>query len=259
MPELPDLQAFSRNLSRKLVGKRVEKIHAIYKKKLKTTEADLKRAIEGAKVSSIFREGKELRFAFDNGTVLGLHLMLKGQLHYFEGKNENKYTIIEIHFNNGLGLALTDFQGQATPTLNPLPREAPDALSREAGYRYLKEKINQSKAAIKKLLMDQEIIRGIGNAYSDEILWHARISPFSICNKLPDDAIKQLSKSIRSVFRTAERQILKADPEIIGGEIRDFMAIHNPKRTHSPTGYEIMKDDSGGRKTYYTDEQTLWQ
>jgi len=259
MPELPDLQAFSRNLSRKLVGKKVEKIHAVYRKKLKTPEKDLQRALHGATLTSVYREGKEIHFAFDNGNVLGLHMMLKGKLNYFEKKNEHKYTIIELLFTDGTGLAMTDFQGQATPTLNPEPRAAPDALSADAGYKFLKEKLSRSRSAVKKLLMDQKIIRGIGNAYADEILWHAGISPFSISNKIPDAAIRKLAKSIKAVFSRAQKMILKTDPDIIGGEQRDFLDIHNAGKTHSPTGAKIQKDESSGRKTYYTNEQKLWE
>lgn len=259
MPELPDLQVFSHNLSGKLAGKRVKKISAIYKKKLKTPEDELQKAIAGTVLTSVKREGKELHFYFDSGHVLGLHMMLKGELRYFEKTNHNKYTIIELLFENGIGLAMTDFQGQATPTLDPEPRDAPDALSDKAGYKFLKEKLNKSRVGLKKLLMDQKVIRGIGNAYADEILWHARISPFSISSKVPDAAIHKLTKSIKTVFAKAEKEIKKADPEIIGGEIRDFLSIHNSKKTHSPTGAKILKDESTGRKTYYTKEQKMFK
>ena len=258
MPELPDLQAFSRNLDKRLTGKKVEKIHAITTKKLNTPEKELQRALGGSTLTSVSREGKELHFTFDNGNVLALHLMLKGQLHFFEEINEQRFTILEIVFSGGTGLAMTDFQRQATPTLNPEARDAPDALSDDAGFEFLKERLNRSKTTIKKLLTDQKFIRGIGNAYADEILWHARISPFSTCNKIPDAAIRKLSKSIRTVFNTAEETILKANPDIIGGEIRDFMAIHNPEKTQSPTKATIHVQSTGGRKTYFTDEQTLY-
>ncbi len=254
MPELPDLQAFSQNLSRKLAGKKVEKLHALYRRKLKTSEKEFKQSIEGTTLTSVHRDGKELHFVFDNGNVLGLHMMLKGELHLFEKKHDKKYAIIEILFTDGTGLVMTDWQGQATPTLNPEPREAPDALSKKVNYRFLKETLGRSKAGIKQLMMDQKIIRGIGNAYSDEILWHARISPFSISNKIPEQAIKALSKSLRSVLTKAERTILKKYPDIIGGEVRDFMAVHNARKTHSPTGAKI-KVDKTGRSTYYTNEQ----
>lgn len=258
MPELPDLQAFSHTLSKKLPGKKVEKLHAINKKKLKTSESDLRRAVEGASLSAIYREGKELHFAFDNGNVLALHLMLKGKLHLFQKNNEEKYSIIELLFNDGTGLVMTDFQGQANATLNPAPRDAPDALSKKVNSKFLKTVLNKSRATVKKVLMDQEVIRGIGNAYADEILWHARISPFSISNRIPDAAAKKLSSSLKSVLRQAEASILKANPEIINGEVRDFMAVHTRERRLSPTGKKIIIDESSSRRTYYTTEQKLY-
>jgi len=259
MPELPDLQAFSRNLTKKLSGRKLEKLHAIHTKKLKTTEKELQRALVGAALSSVYREGKEIHFAFDNGNVLGLHLMLRGQLKYFQDENHHRSTIIEMLFDDGTGIAVTDTMKQATATLNPEVKDAPDALSEKAGYAFLKTVLNGTKVQVKKVLMDQNVIRGIGNAYADEILWHAGISPFSISQKIPDEAIRKLAKSIKTVLSKAEREVLKADPDIIGGEVRDFLLIHNPDKTKSPSGSRILKDDSGGRRTYYTSEQKLWK
>ena len=258
MPELPDLQAFSRTLSKKLLGKKVDKLHAIQTKKLKTPEKELRNAIEGASLKAVLREGKELHLVFDNGNVLGLHMMLKGKLHFFVRKNEEKYAIIELIFQDGTGLAMSDFQRQAQATLNPVARAAPDALSEEVNYKFLKTILNKSRATVKKVLMDQDIIRGIGNAYADEILWHARISPFSISNRIPDEAVKKLAKSLKSVLRKAETSILKSHPDIIHGEIRDFLAVHTRERDQSPTGAKIFVDESGSRKTYYTKEQVLY-
>lgn len=259
MPELPDLQVFKKNLSKKLVGKTLEKITVRNKKKLKVSEVSMKKALEGEKLVSVERIGKELHFGFKNGDVLALHLMLRGDLHYFHKNNEERFTIIELLFKDGTGLAMTDFQGQATPTLNPEERETPDALSSEFNLRYLRDLLSKSKAAVKNVLLDQNAIRGIGNAYADEILWDARISPFSISNQVPDAAVKKLLKSIKSVLTKAEKSITKTHPDIISGEVRDFMLIHNPKKEKSPTGGAILISKKGARKTYYTEEQELYQ
>lgn len=105
--------------------------------------------------------------------------------------------------------------------------------------------------------MDQQVVRGIGNAYADEILWNARISPFSKAEKIPASKIRSLASSVRKVLTRAEKQISKEEPGIIGGEIRDFLDIHNAKEKRSPTGALIRKK-AGTRKTYYTDEQELF-
>ncbi|MDN3547984.1 DNA-formamidopyrimidine glycosylase family protein [Mucilaginibacter aquaedulcis] len=257
MPELPDLQAFSYNLDKKLAGKTLKEVNIVNAKKLNVTHKELKDTLEGQKLDKVYREGKELYIKFSKGDVLALHLMLNGKLFLFNGQNDNRYSIIELLFTDGTGLALADFQGIANPTLNPEDKESPDALSKNAGVDYLSARLQKTKTNIKTVLLDQKIIRGIGNAYADEILWHAGISPFSASNKIPAGKVKELVQSIHTVLMDAEKQILRSNPEIISGEIRDFMHIHNSKKTHSPKGAEIKIKD-GTRKTYYTDEQELY-
>lgn len=254
MPELPDLQVFSRNLKKTLGGKKVKSVAIINKKKIKTSEKDFKKILEGATVKDVVRDGKELHFLFDNDAVLGLHMMLRGKLELFEKVNDKKFTIIEILFADGTGLSMSDYQGQATPTLNPEEKDGVDALSKDVDFDFLKTKLGKSKAAVKNVLLDQKFIRGIGNAYADEIFWEAGISPFSISNKIPDEYIKALVKAIKNVLASAEKNILKSNPEIIAGEVRDFLNVHNSKREKTPRGEKILHDDSG-RKTYYTKEQ----
>jgi formamidopyrimidine-DNA glycosylase len=107
--------------------------------------------------------------------------------------------------------------------------------------------------------MDQKVLRGIGNAFADEILWDARISPFSPANKIPKANIAVLAKSIKSVLKDAEQHILQNRPDIISGEYRDFMEVHNSRKTETSTGAAIKHDVISSRKTYYTDEQELFE
>jgi formamidopyrimidine-DNA glycosylase len=258
MPELPDLNVFAKNLDKKLAGKKIQKLEVENKSKLKIPVSELRREIEGSKLKKIYREGKELHFEFSNGNVLGLHLMLHGNLNLFEEKNEKKNAIIEIHFEDNTGLALTDYQGAANATLNPVVKDSPDALSDDVDYQFLKEKLSKKRTNIKTFLLDQNMIRGIGNAYADEILWEAGIAPLSVCNKIPDDKIKALAKAIKSVLKDAEKQILKINPDIISGEERSFLKIHNSKKKESPTGGKIHSKMVNSRITYYTDEQELY-
>jgi len=256
MPELPDLQVFSHNLTKIFKGKKLEKINVKVASKLKVSEKALQEKLEGQVLEKVVRKGKELYFEFNNHHILALHLMLHGQLYLFDKENEQKFTIIELLFEGGKGLALTDFQKAATPTLDPEVNNIIDAL--DVSNDYLKEKLSAKRTAIKTILMDQAILRGIGNAYADEILYDARLSPFSIANKIPDDKIKQLAKSIKSVLEDAEKQIIKAHPDIISGEFRDFLKVHLPKKKETSTGQTIHQQPVGSRKTYYTDEQELF-
>jgi formamidopyrimidine-DNA glycosylase len=111
---------------------------------------------------------------------------------------------------------------------------------------------------IKDLLIDQKFVRGIGNAYVDEILWAARIHPASKTGKIPGKKVRELFNQIHKVLAAAERKIIKRNPEIIRGEIRDFLKVHNSKVKHSPKGVTIKKENLGNRITYYTDEQILF-
>jgi formamidopyrimidine-DNA glycosylase len=258
MPELPDLQVISSNLDKQFSGKKIETVTLRNPKRTKTKAAEFKRTLEGQKLKTIYREGKELRFQCENGNVLGVHLMLHGAFAAFQDNAGQKHTILEIHFADDSGLALTDYQGMATPSVNPPEPEAPDALSKTVNARFLKEQLSATRSRIKNVLVNQHIIRGIGNAYADEILWDARISPFSISDKIPQDKVKDLAHSIHKVLTHAEKQIRKEHPGLISGEIRDFLLIHHPQKEKSPTGAPIETKKTGGGKTYYTKEQQLF-
>jgi formamidopyrimidine-DNA glycosylase len=259
MPELPDLNVFARNLDKQLAGRKVEEIDVKNKSKLKASVSELKKAIEGSKLEKVYREGKELYYEFSNGNILGMHLMLHGNLYLLEDENDRKNTIVEMHFDKNKILVLTDYQGAANITLNPEGKDAPDALSEDVDYKFLKEKLSKKKTTIKAFLLDQKNIRGIGNAYADEILWESKIHPESKCNKIPDERIKALAKDIKSVLKDAEKQILKIKPDIINGEERSFLKIHNSKKKESPGGAKIHNKMVNSRISYYTDEQELYE
>ena len=261
MPEIPDIQNFSSNLKKLLIGKKLRKIQVIKGKKLNDNQSKLSKSLEGASVKDIYRSGKELRFLFSNKIVLGMHLMLTGDIHFFEDvKAENKYksTIVEFIFQNGEGIVLADRLGNANVRLNPVDKEGVDALDPKLNYQYLK-KICNSRAQIKNLLIDQNLIRGIGNSYSDEILWETGISPFSIAKAIPDHKVKELAVNIKKVLKEAMKKISKTHPGILHGEVKEFLKIHTKLRDKSPTGAPIKTASRGMLKTYYTEEQVLYQ
>lgn len=257
MPELPDLQVFSKNLHRRLARKKLREIKLHKGLKGTASRSKLKKMLAGQQLTRVYREGKELRFAFGNKNVLGIHLMLRGKLNWFENMDLPKFTLAEFYFEGNRNLALTDYQRQARISLNPATPSSPDALDKPVNEKFWKEKL-QTRATIKKLLTNQDIVRGIGSAYADEILWVAGISPFSISKNIPPVKIKALARAVKKVLTHAEKQIKKADPGIIGGEIRDFLKVHNPGAKKSPTGGVIKSKASGGSKTYYTSEQKLF-
>jgi formamidopyrimidine-DNA glycosylase len=257
MPELPDLEVFSANLNKKIKGKTLTQVSFGKRINSNVSTGALKKAITGMRLTKVQRFGKELYFIFSQKQVLGIHLMLHGYL-YWVDEEPKKHTLATFTFSNKIQLGLSDFQYQARLTLNPKEPDAPDALSKKVNATFWKEAL-QSKAAIKKLLLNQQVVRGIGNAYADEILWKARISPFSISSKIPAAHIRLLDGSIKQVLKDAQKNIRKKEPGIIGGEVRDFLAVHNSQKKKSPGGAAIKKQMVGGRKTYYTSEQKLFK
>jgi formamidopyrimidine-DNA glycosylase len=257
MPELPDIEVFAFNLKNRFAGKKVTKVKVVNGTNLKDSAAELSKNLEGATLENVSRSGKELRFHFSNGIVLGMHLMLTGDLIPFEGKNERKTTIVEFYFDNRTAFALTDRWKTANVKLHPEDKDGVDALSKELDYKYLKQLLNR-KAKVKSVLTDQNRIRGIGNGYSDEILWKSGIHPDSVAKAIPDEKVKELATTIKKVLKEATRKILNAYPGLITGEIKEFHKVHNKNKTHSPTGFEIKINKKGMMKTYYTDEQVLY-
>jgi formamidopyrimidine-DNA glycosylase len=257
MPEIPDLNIFCRNLSKRLQGKTLTHIQVLVPRKLKVPELALKDALEGQVLSSVTREGKELYFSFQNGHVLRLHLMLHGTMYWYEGKNENRFTIAELLFSDGTGLAITDWQKAVILTLDPQTPKAPDAMNMPDGY--LKTALKSNSRSIKTVLTEGKVIRGIGNAYVDEILYAARISPFSKADKIPNNKIEQLIKVIPVVLTDAENHISNIFPDTITEKERDFLQVHRPKQKQTLAGEPIRTGEIDSRKTYYTDSQELFE
>ncbi|MEO7046888.1 MAG: hypothetical protein ABI091_16415 [Ferruginibacter sp.] len=100
-----------------------------------------------------------MRFLFTDNTLLGLHLMLTGDIFVFDKTNDYKFTIVEKNFSNGKGLVLTDRMRNANVRLNPVDKRGPDAISKELNFKYLKE-VFKTKRKVKDLLLDQDVIRG---------------------------------------------------------------------------------------------------
>lgn len=258
MPELPDVEVFTRNLDKLFAGKKMERIKVVNGDKLQDSAAALSKALNGKTLEKIHRSGKEMRFHFSGDTLLGLHLMLTGDIFVFDQENEKKSTIVELHFAGGQGLALTDRMRNANVKLNPIDKEGVDAISPELNFKYLQHALKR-RTNVKNVLTDQHTIRGIGNSYSDEILWDARISPYSVAQAIPDEKIKDLLTSIKKILKAEIRNIYKNHKGITHGEVKDYMKIHTKDRKTSPTGAAIQTTAKGMMKTYYTDEQVLYK
>ena len=258
MPELPDLTVYSANLAAKLNGKTVKSVESFLSdKRLNVSRSELQNALSGASLKDVQRYGKEIRFEFSNKNSLVLHLMLGGGFKITSTPDPVQFKALTISFDDGPHLVVTDPKVMVTAKLNPPESKVPDALDIDVDY--LRTKIaKKARMQAKAFLIDQSIMRGIGNAYADEILYEARISPKSIMGKIPDAEIDALFNAMRNVLIDSVEEIKKADPEIISGEVREFMKVHNHRKKQSPNGRPIIKEQVSSKTTYYTDEQVLY-
>jgi len=257
MAELPDLTVFAQTLNKRFKGKVLETLEVSVAKKLNVTPKELKKSLEGRELLKVERSGKTLQLFFSGSQVLGLHLMLRGALELIDQDEPPRFQVLGFHFEGGDAFALVDLQKQATPTLNPEPVTVPDALDMEQDY--FLNLLAKKKTIIKTLLMDQHVIRGIGNSYGDEILYHAGISPLSIAKMIPEKQGKKLFQSIGFVLKKAIKQIAEENGDELRGELRDFMQVHSAKLKETEKGEEIFSEKIGGRMSYFVKGQEIFK
>ena len=122
------MNIFCTNVAKRLVGQSLTHIKILVPRRLKLPEAAFQAALEGQELKAVRRIGKQLYFEFKEH-VLSVQLMLYGSLHWYEGRNENKFSIAELLFSDGTGLAITDWQKAVILTLDPVISKVPDACT----------------------------------------------------------------------------------------------------------------------------------
>ena len=269
MPELPDLQVFSENLKKRILNKNISLVTVYNSRKIDTPELFCEK-LTRTNIQDIIRDGKELFFQLANGNCFSVHLMLSGKF-FITNQNdaENiKSKITSLSFDdddaatpNGGAQAfvIADYQGLCKVSLNPKAPKAPDALSETFTFAYFSNTLRKNAAKnIKAVLIDQYVVRGIGNAYIDEILWKADISPESVTGKIPEQKTKDLYEAIPFIFNDAIYNIQKISPDIISGEERSFLRVHNPRKKFTDEGDKIIVKTVATKTTYFTEKQKLY-
>lgn len=259
MPELPDLTVFAESLTQLVGGKKLTDALYHRRSRLNVDPAQLRETLVGQRVEEVRREAKGLLFILDRGDRLFVHLMLSGGFQRSQPGEEVAYAVLTLSFDHGQALVLFDPRGLATVTLNPKAgKPVIDALQlTEESLREIL--LSKPKLTVKECLIDQSLISGIGNAYSDEILWQARVAPKSLAGRLPDQAIAQLAQAIPKVLNEATEYLRREHSGMIAGEFREHLAVHKPKARQAPTGAPIKNEMVGQKKTYYTEEQVLYE
>lgn len=260
MPELTDLEVFKTNIYNRLKSKRLVGLGVFNMNKVSAPKNFMVNALADRELMQIDRHGKELFFDFGDNKIISAHLMLSGEISIVDEKSVSqiKFKIFSMSFEQET-IVFSDRGGLCTIRYMPSKGSTPDALDDKFTLEYfLKAARKKSLVNVKAFLIDQKNVKGIGNAYADEILWHARISPRSLIGKIPEDKLVILYNSIGTVLRDAITSIKRISPQIISGEERSFLKVHNRTLKKTETGYPIIIEKIASKTTYFTEEQIVY-
>ena len=262
MPELPDITVYIEALEQRIQGATVKHIRIASPFLLRTAVPPLS-SVEGKKVTALRRLGKRICIGVEGDLWLVLHLMIAGRLHWYtdHAKAVKARGVASFEFSSGT-LTLTEAGTQKRASLHVVEGEAGLERLDPGGIEVFTATEEQFAAALraknhtlKRALTDPRILSGIGNAYSDEILFTAQLSPFTLTQKLTDEELNRLFSAIKSsltdwVERLRE-QYRDRFPEKVTA-FRPDMATHGKYGQPCPRcGNKIQRIRYGSNETNY--------
>jgi len=286
MPELPEVETIVRELRKSIIGEKIKDVWTDTPKMVKkpSSFSQFKTLISQKKISNVERKGKYILFTLSGGYTLLVHQKMTGHFLWGRWKKEgdkwvpavkgpiaedpaNRFLHFLFFFQSGYMLGFSDLRKFAkfelwktnellhSSTLNSL---GIDPTSDDFTFsNFKKALLKRKKGKIKTVLMDQSVIAGIGNIYSNEVLWEAKISPFREINSLKEDEWKEIYKAIRKILFKAI--------QVNGESFSEYRDIHGQKGGFNPyikvyrragkpcfrCGTIIKAAKIGGRTAYY--------
>ena len=266
MPELPDITVYIEALEKRVLGQRVERVRIVSPFLLRTVEPPVASA-EGEKVVALRRLGKRICIGVEGEIWLVLHLMIAGRLHWFEragGKSvklSGRQNLAAFEFSNGT-LVWTEAGTQKRASLHLAAGEEelreldPGGVEvLECGPDEFAAVLRSENHTLKRSLTDPRWFSGIGNAYSDEILWAAKLSPTTLTQKMSDEQVARLFEATRATLTEwVERLRTEAGegfPEKVTA-FRPEMAVHGKYKQPCPRcGSKIQRIKYAANETNY--------
>jgi formamidopyrimidine-DNA glycosylase len=236
MPEYPDIVVYIERLSALIQGQQLIKIRIVNPFFVRTFEPSIG-SLSGRKVLNIERMGKRIVFEFDDAHFAVLHLMISGRLQWREinCKISRKTDLAVFDFSNG-SLVVTEVASKKRASLHIINRhEQLDELNPggleifDASLSEFRNALIAENHTLKRTLTDPRIFSGIGNAYSDEILHHAKLSPIRLTQKMNEQEIETLYNSVRFVLTDWAERLRKEAGDHLPKKVtafREDMAVH---------------------------------
>jgi formamidopyrimidine-DNA glycosylase len=232
MPELPDITVYVEALRQRILGAKLESTRITHPFLLRTFEPPLT-ALQGRRVVELRRVGKRVAVGFEGDQWLVLHLMIAGRLHWYPtgASKTGRAALAYFVFDTGT-LTLTEAGTKRRASLyvfgssKQLGEHDPGGLEiLDAPYEEFRRRLLAENHTLKRSLTDPQTFSGIGNAYSDEILHRARLSPIALTQKLDEPSVRRLYDAIRVVLpEWIER--LRADA---GGDFPEGITAFRPE------------------------------
>jgi formamidopyrimidine-DNA glycosylase len=244
VPELPDVEVYVDHLRRRVIGQVLEHARVASPFLVRSVEPPL-RAVEGKRVREVRRVGKRIAFGLEEELWLVLHLMIAGRLRWREplAKVPKKVGLAAFDFPAGT-LLLTEASTKKRASLHLVRGHAGLKELDPGGLEPLEADIDAFAAAlrrenhtVKRSLTDPHLFSGIGNAYSDEILWRARMSPVRLTSAMTDEEIARLHAATQMTLREWTAQLAMEAGEEFPEKVtafRDRMAVHGRYRQPCP-------------------------
>ncbi len=236
MPELPDVVVYVEQLAARIVGQRLARIRLLNPFLLRTVEPP-PAAVEGLQVIGVRRQGKRIVIAMEGNVSLVLHLMIAGRLRWLEpgAKPPGRITLATLEFLSGT-LAFTEAGTKRRASLHIVNGDAALAAFDRGGMEVIdsdleafRERLQRENHTLKRALTDPQLFSGIGNAYSDEIMHRARLSPIALTRKLTAPEVERLHAATQTVLTEwTDRLRADAGPEFPRHvtAFRPDMAVH---------------------------------
>ncbi len=265
MPEIPDLEGYRAYFNRRLPGLTVEKAEALIPWMVRAGREEFEARMAAQVFRPVQRRAKYLLFPFESGDHLVVHAMLTGRFQYCEPKQKRRsMTAFLLNLDNGMDFRYFDDRRMGRVYLvraeefdEKVPRWAemgPDVLDPELTEETFVERLKTMRAQIKTVLTTERCIAGIGNAYSDEILWEARIHPYRKRTELSDDDLAEVFRAIHRVMAWAT-PIVESQMEEKGlpaNHYREHLRVHHKSDQECPRcGHRITAITSGQRETNF--------
>ena len=260
MPELPDIVVYVENLESRILGRTLGRIRLLNPFVLRTAVPSIA-SVEGRKVLALRRLGKRIAIGLEGDLFLVLHLMVAGRLRWLEGKARlpGRIALAALDFDNGT-LVFTEAGTKRRASIHLVQGEAAVSALHAGGMEVLEsdhaafsQRLKAENHTLKRALTDPHIFSGIGNAYSDEILHRARLSPIALTGTLGDEDVSRLFDAVRAVLSEWTERLRK---EAGGGFPEKVTAFRDGMAVHGRYGQPCPVCGSPVQRIVYADNET---